>query len=79
MYGSNYLLIKNQDKIVKNITIACSILGIIVAFLTIPAFGYWGAAITLTISRACLGGSYFIFYIKLKKNETRIYQTKLPQ
>jgi len=79
MYGSNYLLIKNQDKIVKNITIACSILGIIVAFLTIPAFGYWGAAITLTISRACLGGSYFIFYIKLKKNEARIYQTKLPQ
>lgn len=79
MYGSNYLLIKNQDKIVKNITIVCSIFGIIVAFLTIPIFGYWGAAITLTFSRACLGGFYFMFHLKLKRNEARIHQTQLSQ
>lgn len=57
VYGNNYLIVTNNENILRNITIVCSLCGFIMALPLIYFFGYIGAAINITLTRALLGFS----------------------
>ena len=54
-YGLNYLIIHGYEKALRNITIVSSIIGFVVCFPLIYFCGFWGAAITIALTRAILG------------------------
>lgn len=54
-YGLNYMIIQGYEKSLRNITIVSSIIGFIVCFPLIYFYGFLGAAITITLTRAILG------------------------
>ncbi len=65
-YGTNYLIIINQERTLRNITFISSIFGLLFGLLLISNFKAVGAALTVTFSRgliACL-----TFYYAKKKN-----------
>lgn len=66
VYGTNYLLIHQFDKILMYITIFSSALGLIMIFPLVHYFNATGAAINLSLSRLMMGMGAFIFYNKLK-------------
>ena len=55
VYGTNYLLIKGYEKRLRNVTFICSLLGFMLSFPLIHFYGFLGAAINITITRAFLG------------------------
>lgn len=55
IYGTNYMLIKGYERELRNLTITSSILGFIISFPLIYYYGFIGAAITITATRAILG------------------------
>lgn len=73
-YGTNYLLVNNFDKLLRNITMVASLVGFSIAFPLIKNLGYMGAAWTFTISTILMGvlPMYYSLRIKRKinKNET---------
>lgn len=54
-YGLNYLIIHGYEKLLRNITLCSSFIGFIVCFPLIYFYGFLGAAITITLTRAILG------------------------
>lgn len=54
-YGLNYLIIHGYEKLLRNITIITSIIGFLACFPLIYFYGFLGAAITITFTRAILG------------------------
>lgn len=56
-YGSNFMIIEGYEKELRNITIACSLIGFIISFPLIYTYSFVGAAITITATRALLGFS----------------------
>lgn len=54
-YGLNYLIIHGYEKLLRNITISSSIIGFLACFPLIYFYGFLGAAITITFTRAILG------------------------
>lgn len=48
-YGTNYLLPKNQDKVLMRIILIVSIFGFFMTILMVRLFSHWGAAINLII------------------------------
>lgn len=67
VYGVNYLIIRGHEKSLRNITIASSAIGFILAFPLIKYFDYMGAAITVTLTRVLLGSLVLIRAISIKK------------
>lgn len=63
VYGTNYLIIEGYEKLLRNITMICSVIGMVSAIPLIYYFSYLGAAITITLSR-CLLGLLIMFYAK---------------
>ena len=60
IFGTNYFIIKRQDKIVMNNTIRSSLIGFALAWPLVNAFGILGAAINLSFTRYLMGlGLYF--------------------
>lgn len=55
IYGTNYLIIIGQERKLRNITLACSLIGLGSAFPLISIYGYLGAAINILGTRAILG------------------------
>lgn len=70
-YGTNYLLVNNYDKLLRNITMVASIIGFAVAFPLIKNYGYMGAALTFSISSFLMGVLPMWFAIKLKKEKEK--------
>ena len=54
-YGLNYLIIHGYERLLRNITISSSIIGFLACFPLIYFYGFLGAAITITLTRAILG------------------------
>lgn len=55
IYGTNYLVIENQEKVLRNITIISSVFGFIIAWPLIFYYSFRGAALTLLLSRGFYG------------------------
>jgi len=66
-YGTNYLILKKQEKIVRKILVFCSILGFTLSLIVVPSFSYIGVAIIfvlLKIIRGTLTLHYANFFAK---------------
>jgi len=69
VYGTNFLIIKNREKDLRNATFVSSIIGFLSAVPLIYYFDYIGAALTITMSRGIL---CFLIVLKVYKDkETR--------
>ena len=55
VYGKNFMIIRGCERQLRNITAACSIIGLLISFPLIYYWGYIGAAITITLTRGILG------------------------
>lgn len=67
VYGKNYLIILRKEKILRNITLVCSLIGFCVAWPLVYYCGYTGAAVTV-VSIAALNGIWVFFKAReLKK------------
>lgn len=55
VYGTNYLIINGSERILRNVTIICSLIGFALSFPLIHCYDYIGAALTVTITRGMLG------------------------
>ena len=64
-YGINYLIIQKREKILRNITICGSIIGLCIGYPLISQYSYIGASITIATSRFILG---ILTYIYAKKD-----------
>ncbi len=65
-YGTNFLLVISQDRLVKNITLVGSFLGFIMALILIPKHFHIGAAVTLVSVRGLLATCNWVEYLKFK-------------
>uniref|UniRef100_UPI00405733B0 oligosaccharide flippase family protein n=1 Tax=Alistipes sp. TaxID=1872444 RepID=UPI00405733B0 len=54
-YGACYLIIHKREKVMRQVTILVSIIGMMISFPLIYYLSYIGAALTVTISRFLLG------------------------
>ncbi len=68
-YGVNYLVLIGKEKLYRDITLVCSVLGLIVALLMIPLYSYIGFTISLVITRYLNGLTVFIM-AQMYKNRT---------
>lgn len=58
VYCVNYLFVKGFDKEARNCTIVASMIGFLLAYPMIKYYGYLGAAINVTLTRAIMGLLY---------------------
>jgi len=54
-YGTNYLIIKHHEKVLRNATFVASLFGMIIAFPMVYYYSYIGASLTILVSRMLLG------------------------
>lgn len=54
-YGSCNLIINKRERVLRQLTVLCSVIGLIIAVPLIYFYSHVGVAITVTISRALLG------------------------
>ncbi|MEC4008539.1 flippase [Myroides odoratimimus] len=47
-YGTNYLVLKGREDILRNIVVFCSLFGFVLAWIAVSSYGYIGVAITVT-------------------------------
>ena len=69
VYGTNYLLVKNKDKILRNITIIASLVGFALSFPLIKYYGIIGATITFLTPTVIMGVLSMIIAILLRNKE----------
>ena len=67
-YGVTYLMIQREERILRNITLVCSLIGMFISYPLISAYSYIGAAITIFISRFLLG---VVTYFYARKVQSR--------
>ncbi len=66
-YGTNYLIIVHKEKLLRNIMITCSIVGLIISYPLIKYYSYMGAAATVLICRFLIGLSLYICATRVKR------------
>lgn len=67
VYGTNYLLVNNKDKLLRNITIIASLVGFSISFQLIKHYGVIGATITFLTPTVIMGVLSMIVAIKIRK------------
>ena len=67
IYGTNYLIIAGYERQLRNTTTVVSVIGFMLAFPLIYYFGFIGAAVTVTLTRALLGTSIMLKALKIKR------------
>ena len=72
VYCVNYLFVKGFDREARNCTIITSLVGFLLAYPMIKCFGYLGAAINVTLTRAIMG----ILYMITAKKHIKLENTK---
>ncbi|MBR5604504.1 MAG: flippase [Bacteroidales bacterium] len=73
VYGTNYLIIINKEKQLRNITFISSIIGLALSFPLIYKYEVIGAALVVTLTRGILGIMTMWYAKKLKyKNQLKI-------
>jgi PST family polysaccharide transporter len=68
-YGSNYLILVGQERLLRNITIFAAIVGFVISFPLVYYWDYIGAAITILVSRCIMGVTLYVY-------AKRIYRIK---
>ena len=66
-YGTNYLVLKGREDILRNVILFCSIGGFILAWIAIMNLNYIGVAITITTVWGIRGFLTWFYARKLKK------------
>ena len=66
-YGTNYLVLRNKENILRNIILWCSIGGFILAWITVTQFSYIGVAMTITTVWGVRGFLTWFYATKEKK------------
>jgi PST family polysaccharide transporter len=69
IYGTNYLIVQNKERILRKITIISSLIGFSMSVPMVYYWGYIGAAITITLTRGILGVTSMIVVLKIKKQK----------
>ena len=69
IYGKNYLIIKHRDKLLRKITLICSVVAFVFAWPLIYNFGYIGTAITVTIGFGLIAFFTWLAAEKIKRFE----------
>ncbi len=69
VYGTNFLIVNNYDKLLRNLTMIASFTGFIIAFPLIKYYGYMGAAWTFTIATVLMGVLPMGAALKIKKRK----------
>lgn len=67
VYSTNFLITRGYDKIVMNITVFVSVIGLIFAYPLINFFGMVGGALNIAISQILMGIAAYFYYLKFKK------------
>lgn len=70
VFGTNTLILKKKDKLVRNIIVTYSILGFMLGFILIPLYGSVGAAVILVCIRGLIGITDYFFASILKHENT---------
>lgn len=65
VYGTNYLIVKNHDRVMRNLTVVSSLFGFCIAFPLVYYFKHIGAACVFTLTSVLLG---LLSYIYARKN-----------
>lgn len=68
-YGTNYLIVRHKEKLLRNLTLLSSIIGFIIAIPLIYYFSVVGAALTILLSRVMLGVFSFVSVKRIENNE----------
>ncbi len=68
IYGTNYMIIRGYEDRLRNITLICSVIGLILVFPLIYFYNVIGAAIVITFTRMLLG---IIIMIEAKRIERK--------
>ena len=69
IYGLNYFIVRQKDKLVMNNTLKVSFIGFFLAFPLIYFFGILGAAINLTVGRILLGTGIYFKFLSFQKSK----------
>ena len=72
VFGTNTLILKKRDKLVRNIILIYSFFGFIIGFILVPLYGSIGAAITLVGIRGLIGTTEYFFTLKIKKERIEL-------
>lgn len=70
-YGTNYIVLKGREDILRNIILCCSIVGFIVAWIAVLKLNYIGVAITITIVWGIRGLLTWFYANRLKNKEIK--------
>lgn len=68
-YGTNYLIVVHEEKLLRNVTICVSLIGLMISWPLIYYYSYIGAALTVCVSRFFMGTLIFFFSLKIKKSK----------
>lgn len=71
IYGTNYLLVNNYDKLFRNLTISASFVGFVIVFPLIKNYGYWGAAVTYIVSTLLIGVFPMVAAMHIKRRKSQ--------
>lgn len=66
VYGTNFLIVNNQDRLMRNITLFASLVGFICAFPLIYFYKHIGAAFVFLVSSMTIGLLSFAYSKKIK-------------
>lgn len=66
VYGINYLLLIGKERILRNITTICSVIGFLIMFPLVYYFDYLGAAITILVTQGVMGSTTCFMANKIK-------------
>lgn len=75
-YGTNYLILVHEEKLLRNITLFSSLVGFVVALVLVYNFKTVGAALTLNISRGLIAG-LCVYYARRIQLEPIKYTLKI--
>lgn len=65
-YGSCYMIVNKREKVLRQLTVICSVIGLLMAIPLVYYYSYIGVALTVTISRVLLGlSSMWISYTNI--------------
>lgn len=71
VYGSCYLIIHKQERLLRKITVYSSLSGFIIAWPLIYYFSYIGVALTVAFSRFLLG-AFTMYFAKRDMNQNKV-------
>lgn len=69
-FGTNYLILHGQERLLRKVTMFCSLIGLLSAIPLTYFFTYIGAALTITFTRVLLGLMVFLSAEKIKRYES---------